>query len=328
MTRWSQSSPRWSRRICLACLGSTAAACSLTWDPDERRSRGGAGVGGAYLDAAVGGGGASGSGATGAAGSSGSGGECGGQCVTVPEGWTGPVVRRAEVGTPLCAPPFPDTVLTLNHGLVTPGACTPCGCSVACDVVVSTFEDVDCTAEHATFDVSSSCAIQQSGGLSYRPSVNLVCAVTPAQPEPLTWTHAVRLCAPESVDGCPSGACVPTSSDPICAFRSGEHACPAGMPQRYVDYLDADDQRSCSSCTCNVTTKDCVVEAWPNLAPLCGDTPPPCASSANGSCCPKSSAANRWKGAVVSNGATCAVAGGAVVGAAVPTGARTVCCTQ
>jgi len=122
--------------------------------------------------------------------------------------------------------------------------------------------DATCWHQTAPPNVCTALPTAQCGPAvpSFHADVTGVCDVT-SPPGPLPWQWAVqaRGCEPNAIDtglcGDPASLCVPSNDGlgPLCVVHDGNLACPPEYPAKRDLFANADDQRTCSECTCGPT---------------------------------------------------------------------------
>ncbi|MEZ4300654.1 MAG: hypothetical protein R3B70_37300 [Polyangiaceae bacterium] len=112
------------------------------------------------------------------------------------------------------------------------------------------------------FTPTLSCKLTEAS----QPSSPGTCAPSAVDfPNKDTWNKQVESCDLAIGGGCNgTQVCAPKSADggPRCIRKAGDNACPAGAYSvKTVVYTDADDTRSCTSCTCGAGNATCSGES-------------------------------------------------------------------
>jgi len=178
----------------------------------------------------------------------------------IPAGWSGPI--RRELGSE--CPDGRDPLMQTFAGLEV----EPSTCSCACGPI----EGGTCVGEQTFLlnESTSSCDDIYSGSLGVpvgetawtdynwltplfatAPLEGGACApsTTASHPAP-AWAQETASCA---VDAAVGAACEPT-----CIFQEGDQVCPAGFPERVVEYEGFEDSRACEdTCACGSPDGDC-----------------------------------------------------------------------
>ncbi len=257
----------------------------------------------------------------------------------VPSGWDGPFVRVEGGAAEACENVGSALDRTLFEGLIAPPASCSCACSdvqgADCSPAnVRRYSGFDC--DDAPFDefdleVGQCQAYANAGGAGFTrpfrfaPSVLIPGACNPSESEavdPLTWESTIQLCGVVESD-CGQEGCwpEPESDAQLCIAHDGEHGCPAGFEVQSVLHAGAEDQRSCSSCSCGEPTGlscsglELVDAILPeHVGPV----------TMNGNCVLESASGELCFEPDLDG--ACAPSGGDAVGEATPSGPTTVCC--
>lgn len=269
---------------------------------------------------------------------------CDSACVSgVPAGWSGPTAVVTGEGKPSCAASLPNLELSLHDALsAAPAACV-CDCAPAegilCDaspVTVTTYDDDNCTSpQDSGSGVVGECIDLCCGGDSanYVPAIPDVSAaacapITVADSAPLpTWGAHLTGCGPVERIPCANESCfaVPAGQS-LCIYQTGDLACPDGaFSERALWYADYDDTRACDPCVCGpVVDATCneVVEGYSN--DQCVNNPSLILPTPECTTAPVDF--DSAKVLSVEPSGSCAPAGGAPIGEALPTQPTTVCC--
>lgn len=169
------------------------------------------------------------------------------QCAAFPaeeDGWSGPVLLRAEGKDEPCPVAYPTEGIS---GFRLNGVDNPCGCSceaptgVSCAATVSLFNDAGCGVLSATVPTGSapSCvgASAQVGAASAISSTAGGSCAPKATAAEASFER-VTTCATAGA-GCEIGhACVrsPSGGDTLCVHADGVRDCPLTFPLRHVIY--------------------------------------------------------------------------------------------
>lgn len=315
-------------------LAALASACAI----DFARYRHVDGAGGA----ATGAGGSASEGGAGmvAAGAGGSLTACGngdGRCVTVPDGWNGPVwlQESSDVMAPLACPGslargdvFRDLIVT--------GGCGACSCAHSCNIPsLVAFAGAGCTGNQQTVQPAVACtnfAAQKVSFTAGAESTTCTKQGGAANFDPPTWTTRAVLCHAAPAPGeCAEGSCFPAGTAPfeagVCVWRDGDHPCPPGFGAIARPYYDAfTDTRGCTACQCGVASQ-CSVTLYVHNQSDCPmgfgeaiDTPQGCTDTA----------IKRSYRATVANGTCQLTQNTSPTGSAEPdpAAAHTVCCSE
>ncbi|MCC6557943.1 MAG: hypothetical protein IT372_33770 [Polyangiaceae bacterium] len=212
--------------------------------------------------------------------------DCGGfSCVDPATNWEGPglLYDGPAGGVPDCPPAFPDIIFEgLGDPVQQDATCSACTCSAP---------TVTCTPAPLVARGNANCG-GNSTNLTQPTSNNTCQAVSPSG-TPVSFEAAApgvnatdcnasggaptipppqagalgRLCG-ATLSGAGCGAqgevCVPNDvGSPfvgkVCVWRTGDHSCPAGFPDRH-EFSDAlDDTRGCSPCACGNPNATCTI---------------------------------------------------------------------
>jgi hypothetical protein len=280
-------------------------------------------------------------------------------CVPAPTtDWSGPLAIFEAIGAPLavsppCAGAYPTD---LYDGLAAEVA-APATCTCVCDAP----QGVTCPAPELIYYADSACndvcgspqslalapscssvrrSVNGNGGSSCVPTrlrittpagVGGGCAPSAtAGVTPLTWTAAVRLCAPAvAPPACGAGQVAVPAVSPgfqsgnYCVVRLGDWACPAGYPNARRYHQSATDTRGCSPCGCDPPAG----ASCPGAATLFGDTG--CGGTrraASFDTCEVVGQSRSGAAVETPTGGACAPHGGTPIGGVTPIGPTTICC--
>lgn len=278
---------------------------------------------------------------------------CGGenQCVSIPQGWTGPVTYAAQAGEPpACAAGYPTQELAAHQGL-NPGTPT-CGCTcgainLTCGTVQGiAYKSTSCADPQGSIAMGiNTCRLASTYTTASSFNFDLSKAtgscgaptVTKTIPTP-TWATKVRVCggAQDAVPGaCGQDAiCAPPAASPygnVCIYQKGDHACPAEFSaERELVFDDFSDTRTCSTCTCSAQNATCTatVTRYQNAQNNCSGTSATLTVTESGSgCITKASQTSFQTTAITKNpSAACVKQGGTATGSAAPIQPTTICC--
>ena len=184
---------------------------------------------------------------------------CAGACVPLPPaGWIGPLALEApDEG---CPSAFPDEFEEFFAGLNAPEPTCSCNCGAPeadCgDLLLLQGPAAACLGPQTNLGDSGDCMVADQlstcgrGRWADEPA-SIVCAPVQDEEVPgLTWDVSVLACSgPTGGMGCDGEVCVEEASD-LCIAREGEHRCPSDYPELRTFFLGADDDRSCSECSC------------------------------------------------------------------------------
>lgn len=296
--------------------------------------------GGATTTGAGSGGAASSSTASG----SGTGGSCAACAADVPDGWTGPVLRRSGDEA---AQGCPEGGSFKTGFLVdAPPADCQCDCLPACGhptlAAAATPGDTCASATTSTFMLSGYGCVAAPTGLATAIAVQVKSSPLDACPARFTSnkvaaqvTRLAALCQVAAGVGlCADGTCLDGSSlgetGGFCIFRDGVEECPAAYPKREFIATSTDelvDTRACSECSCGKpVTAPCKGKLQAYAAADCSGATIGEAIAVNGECKPTSFVGASGV-ATTFEGPTCEKIGGKPIGDAAPkAGAVTVCC--
>jgi hypothetical protein len=247
---------RWCLILCAVWVGCGGSGFETT-EPDASAGTGGtAGTGGASAAA----------GSSGTAGEAGTANPCPGACAPSVSGWEGPLVVREGSGLPplACATPY-----SFRGELESPSDC-PCACQEDPDTggrqaVVRWYTTSDCSGAPCR-ELSlqaNQCEPIPNAPCPPLPGVDVAtvafCKVSgstePAEP---TWGIEGQACPAVSAPGTCGGAdtCYAlATSDRLCILQSGEADCPGPYTEQRFRFQGVDDDRKCSPCVCEPTSK-------------------------------------------------------------------------
>jgi hypothetical protein len=156
---------------------------------------------------------------------------------------------------------------------------------------------------------------------------------TPSKTLPaLQWSNSYAACgytAQDDTGGCKSGGqCVklPSSSFDAapCVAQAGDVACPAGTyTKKTLVMQSTDDQRGCTTCSCNASGGSCSASVTAYLGNGCSSSS---VGLALGQCGAEGVSAVSAIANVTTTAATCSSSGGTATGTATATNPVTVCC--
>ena len=198
----------------------------------------------------------------------------GGTCVSVPDGWSGPVeVLDPESGDD-CSAAFGGS-FDLQTELFAPDATCGCTCGTLTadcgDVTVLQGQPAQCFGISGvdTPGPGICTGVAQVHACGRGAFADPPVPSCPPQPQvtipELSWGGSLRVCEGRLTDlGCGDGEqCFPESAGSqlggACIYREGDVACPTAFPLRMFGAQDVDDQRGCAECTCNAPAASDVV---------------------------------------------------------------------
>ena len=314
-----------TRCLQVALIGSVASGCALVTDFGVEPGEGGAS-------------------ATGTTASTGSGtpADCASDetCIAVPADWQGPVAL-AEGPAPLTDCDAGWTATDAFAGNVT-GTVTCAGCACSgpvggtCDTQSLTLSNDCATVSSMTPLTAYACSPLPSAPWLLVPPIPVIpgqCTASGGEATlgEVTWEAAARVCsAAGTATPCGNGVCQREPTADLawpCIFREGAHRCPAGYERSSTTiYADADDTRSCSTCSCSVDGATCsgTVTAYNNSS--CTQNP----TNMTQAICYGFTGGPFWVKYVpgASSPGTCVASGGAAMGAVTPALPTTVCCAE
>jgi hypothetical protein len=322
-------------RGCLAAwLLCSLTSCSFRQLDEPSRSDSGAGGGSAASSGGGAGGATSGGGGGDVGGSSGS--SCTGcgaascACLAGEDSeWTSAIYATGDV-------PCPEGYQLLFKGgdnAIDTG-CGPCTCDppTGAHCFAQGFYDTACTqtGNGSSFQVQQCNFVSSSSAIKGATVTSPGCGsahVAPATPKFQTDYTVCGTAQPPPV--CASGGrCVAPAQAPFepksCVAWSGQgpHGCPAGYKEMHFFYVDVDDQRTCSGCTCEQTGCKGGAFHW-----CTGSSCNSCSSPMPGEACYAGQAVGVLVDSLPSE-PDCQPSGTAVVSGTVKeTTYRTVCCT-
>jgi hypothetical protein len=167
----------------------------------------------------------------------------------VPRGWNGPIV----VGDGSCAGAYPSLDAALFAGLVPGVPQCSCSCNIGAVGCQLWLENSD-----QAFDPAGSCDEPPFEDECISAVVEASCNESfvdvPASP---SWETTASACGGASPGAaCDGGTCYPDVA-PVCVWRDGEQACPAGFDDGTTYFTDLLDSRVCGDCTCTPTGQAC-----------------------------------------------------------------------
>ena len=264
-------------------------------------------------------------------------------CLPLPEaGWMGPFT--ADIALPEDAPtPCPEGWTAGEDGLfgieVTPFDCSctcadpPVGASCEFEIEFNTGFMCNGTVVQTTVAAENECVEYaptdaQSVRVADTVSQGECGVATYEPPVETTWMRRIDACVPEVGDACAEGSCVPLPPAPfvgrMCIVTDGEVPCPEEGPYDvpYVLHEGADDTRACD-CTCEPDV-DCTGTLQAHGDNACSQQ----LSSSTGTCISFLSNPNSARVVNVGMMPECNGVAGPPTGEVVPTGVRTMCCTE
>lgn len=187
-------------------------------------------------------------------------------CVTVPEGWQGPVALTHSGGG--CGGVYFREVLQLKENISGAPADCPCACGEPTGglcTIASPFEVHaapgcgDPTPQQ--YGVTQACSTYGITGaqsmLIHDSALNGGSCLPLQTPAPARVELDARaICATETGNGCGAGACTPRPNpeemEPfVCVYQSGDVDCPVGFATKHRLFEDVVDDRACSAgCVC------------------------------------------------------------------------------
>jgi len=286
---------------------------------------------------------------------------CGGAlaCVpSVPSGWAGPVELYAgSSAAPPCTTDF-TTAYDGNSQLDAPAASCSCQCNPSvtqCASPTMTIYEAACVAGTGCSCTGTSCdtfTLQAAVCTTVAPSactVKVATGMNATAPvpsgscppvagksaAPITWGTSAQACSSSiaiaQVD-CPAGdVCAPKAAAPygstLCISQAGDIACPTqGYTQKQTFYGGADDQRTCTACTCGSPTGascDATIDMYTSADGSCTGTPNEFITPF--SCDPVNDPVD-MRLVVSSQGGSCVASTVSATGSATPISPTTFCC--
>jgi hypothetical protein len=268
---------------------------------------------------------------------------------TAASGWKGPIELRSSDGdAPDCGGEFGTKSFEAGDSPEAAAAsCSACTCTppiAACAAFVdfTTGTAAGCGGTTCTTSVNQSCTEIMPPCLSGLSSAYLgtklpsgASGCTPSaqssnKPE-VTWAKRVVGCSAgdSTRGGCKSGEqCLPkhASSNALCVWRDGDHACPTQTyTEKHVYHRDIDDTRSCTACSCS--GPNCSYH-WSvfNAADTACASPIVALTSAD-QCVQVNPAMDKLRvGASITGDGSCTPSGGTSQGSVSGTDAISVCC--
>ena len=190
------------------------------------------------------------------------------QCITLPDGWFGPVTLVPASNQTNCPTgfdvPFGDafTGVTADDALCEPCSCGPHSGGACGNVTVELYADANCLALLWSAAATGACQLNQLNGIDsvHIPDIPFTpgsCAPSGGMatlPDPV-WTGATRVCMGAPVGECAAGPCTPPPPEgaPLCIVQAGDVACPEPWSDRrpLYDPGGEEDTRGCAACVCD-----------------------------------------------------------------------------
>jgi hypothetical protein len=266
-------------------------------------------------------------------------GEC--ECSpAAPTGWThARVVETLDGSKPKCPAGYTANPILLGSGAIDTG-CDDCSCGELDPTNASHCDELwqwggTCTGTLVKTTAASGQCVKLAGSFVKLGLSGPSCAAT-AVPAPPKFAKTVTLCDASTFgSGCGQDACVAVPTPPFEAARcvvsqaEGDLACPDGFPVKRSYQTAFVDNRSCTGCTCELTSVTCSggIAKW-CTDPSCSDCP--FATSLPGNC--NSTDGNSYgvfTGPAVPVSGSCTPSGSAEsTGFVSATGSRILCCTD
>lgn len=189
-------------------------------------------------------------------------------CVSIPEGWSGPIVAGSGGS---CKTEYSTQEVAGFSTLSVPPSTCECDCGASDSECVgpttlSRYQSGACNAFLQSWvladEVLSIGNLTGDSNLLLDPLVPTSGSCPPLAseeiPPPVQLGQANFCGLPDAPPKCQSGdgVCVPDSNT-RCIYREGEEACPDGYRSADVFFQSVADTRSCSACTCSSATGSC-----------------------------------------------------------------------
>jgi hypothetical protein len=211
--------------------------------------------------------------------SGGAGGSCDGQCLALPDGWSGPV----QISAGACGGDFPSAVVQAHRGLTAAAASCGCACGDSVGVGCGNAQELDYDTASgfacpALAHSAAGLSCQNIPGFAAEAGDRFAFEITsPFSPpgscpamaqvdiEPWQWAETLSICGlaapwPSCAD---ATLCAPDVIDgDLCVYQEGDGDCgDAGAFTERVDGLFASvaDDRGCTPCTCGDPEGHCRV---------------------------------------------------------------------
>lgn len=187
-------------------------------------------------------------------------------CVTVPDGWQGPVVLAHSGAS--CTGVYSRQVLELKDNVSGALADCPCSCGPPTGGICKNAEPFEVHSVPACQDpapvqngVTMTCANYAITGaesmlIHDSPSAGGSCLpLVPPVPAQVVF-ETRTICSTDTGGGCGRSTCTPLPDaenvEPfVCMHQSGDLDCPSGFPTKHLFFEDVADDRDCSAgCVC------------------------------------------------------------------------------
>jgi hypothetical protein len=298
---------------------------------------------------------------------------CSGVCVSLPpDGWSDPqLFWSGPTGTaPQCPADAPVVAYQGHADPITPppASCTPCTCSPssgtcgppqhfaasssACSTGApasmpfdppaswdGTCTDDDAIAAGATCGGMPCVSSLTSGPVALSDDGCMASGTVLVNAAPPSWSTDAVACRGNTypLGGCfePGVTCAipPPSGFSVCVYQSGDNACPASYPDKYVAFGGFDDTRGCTSCACAAPSGSLCTATLSVFKDTACATPLPLAVpiGSGGPSCFDLMPAGLPLGSKTVTGlayqpGTCIPSGGQATGSVDPSGPSTFCC--
>lgn len=198
---------------------------------------------------------------------------CGGACIALPPGWSGPVVvheAAASEPPPVCTGSFGAVEFTRFADLEAPDAECGCTCGEAqgttCPDALLVRTSANCLASDGALVLEEGCTnVPNEADQDWRVPIPMPdgghCSPSAtAERVPAEFGAQVVACSPtEGAAGECTGddACVPEADAPLCVWALGELACPDAFPTQRLAFGGVEDTRGCSPCSCGEPHGEC-----------------------------------------------------------------------
>ncbi len=171
---------------------------------------------------------------------------------SVPGAWSGPVTFSVSTSSAMpvdCRGEYPTSLLLTHTGLSTPNATCDCQC-------VRGTAQCQLFGEESGGPLSGACGAHAVDDDVLYAAFSQNCTAMPTQNIPAAdFDSEVRVCGgATTTNDCGAGQrCTPTPASPfsaVCIFQSGDHECPTEYPDKQLFHDSVNDNRSCSTCSC------------------------------------------------------------------------------